>query len=423
MFWRRSASNRLVRRRPSLDFSVTGAVFVAMMLFMGLAAVNSQANLLFGVFGLMIGILSVSGLISRLVLNKLRVQRVLPEAGCVGHTMTITYRMTNGKRFWPSLSVSIAELDGVEAFTTQPQAYMLHAAPQMTASVPAIVVPKRRGLCRLDRYQVATSFPFGFIKRAVTEGRQDTMLVYPPLAQVHPTLLAMCRSADLTGETTRPTPGGSDEFYGVKQYRAGDNPRWIYWRRSARAGTLVSKEMTKVSPPRIMLLVDTFLASTTAQDQAAVEQVIGMAASLASVALEQGLSVGLCLWSEQWITIAPTRGKRHREDVLSVLATASANTEHGLAEMVERCRPLVRTGTTPILFTPRQTRQSQFEGFRGGTLNIWPDSPRARNWFTFEPGVDFANCGLVADPSQANWTSRARSSNAGKEAAAAPIPR
>ena len=29
-----------------------------------------------------------------------------------------------------------SELDGVEAFTTQPQCYLLHAAPGMTASVP-----------------------------------------------------------------------------------------------------------------------------------------------------------------------------------------------------------------------------------------------------------------------------------------------
>ena len=42
-----------------------------MMMFMGLAAMNSQANLLFGVFGLMIGILLVSGVISRIVLRAL----------------------------------------------------------------------------------------------------------------------------------------------------------------------------------------------------------------------------------------------------------------------------------------------------------------------------------------------------------------
>ena len=50
-----------VRRRPSLDFSITGLVYCSMMMFMGLAAVNTQANLLFGVFGLMIGVLIVAG--------------------------------------------------------------------------------------------------------------------------------------------------------------------------------------------------------------------------------------------------------------------------------------------------------------------------------------------------------------------------
>ena len=59
-------NDAVVRRKPALDFSLTGLVYCAMMMFMGLAAINSQANLLFGVFGLMIGILLVSGVISRI---------------------------------------------------------------------------------------------------------------------------------------------------------------------------------------------------------------------------------------------------------------------------------------------------------------------------------------------------------------------
>src|SRR3954463_15567642 len=98
-----------VRRKPALDFSMTGLVYSAMMLFMGLAAVNTQANLLFGVFGLMVGILLVSGVISRLVLRKLRVRRVLPDHGVVGRMMPVTYEFRNEKRFWPSLSVSVSE--------------------------------------------------------------------------------------------------------------------------------------------------------------------------------------------------------------------------------------------------------------------------------------------------------------------------
>jgi uncharacterized protein (DUF58 family) len=391
----------VVRRRPSLDFSVTGVVYVAMMLFMGLAAINSQANLLFGMFGLMIGILLVSGMISRLVLRRLTVSRSLPENGCVGHPLTLTYQITNSKRYWPSLSVSVSELDGVEAFTTQPQGYMLHAAPRTTASVPALVIPKRRGLHELNAYQVATSFPFGFVKRAITERHKDVILVYPPAAQVDPKVLAACQSVDVSGETMRPRPGGADEFYGVKEFRPGDNPRFIYWRRSARAGTLVSREMTHVSPPRILLLVDTCLLSGSVDEHAGVERSIAMAASLATVALDQGLSVGLCAWSGEWVAIAPTRGKRHRDDLLSVFSRLPLNTVHAVDELLGCSQTVLRNRTTPILFTPSNEQPAGGTGGRGSMLVISAGSSRARSWFQFDPEVNFAACmPLDQQPSQ-----------------------
>ena len=381
-----------VRRRPSLDFSVTGVVYIAMMLFMGLAAINSQANLLFGVFGLMIGILLVSGVISRLVLRRLHVRRLLPEHGSVGHELTVNYELSNAKRFWPSLSVLVAELDGVESFTKQPQAYMLHAAPQMTASVPCQVIPKRRGLTELDRFQLGTSFPFGFIKRAITDHRRDVLLIYPPVAHVDPGLLALCGSAELTGETLRPRPDGTDEFYGVKEYRPGDNPRWIYWRRSARSGTLVSKQMTQVAPPRVLVLVDTCLSERTPSAHAEVERCIAMAASLAAVALDQGLSVGLCAWSREWIAIPPTRGKRHRDELLSMLSRLALNTSHEPAQLLEECHRVLRSGTTPVLFTPRPLQMEGIEGGRGGMIVICSALPRASSWFRFDPAMDFFTC-------------------------------
>lgn len=386
----------VVRRRLPWDFSLTCAVYVAMMLFMGLAAVNSQANLLFGVFGLMIGILLVSGVISRLVLKRLTIRRALPESGCVGRALTITYRITNRKRFWPSLSLAIAELDGAEAFTTQPQTYMLHAAPRMTALVPAIVIPKRRGLHELDRYQIATSFPFGFVKRAIIGRHRERLLIHPPIARVDPKLLRMCRSADMTGDTMRPEPSGADEFYGVRDYQPGDNPRWIYWRRSARSGTLISKQMSRVSPPRVLLLVDTFLLARGAEAYAAVERCIAMAASLAIEALEQELSVGLCVWSGDWLSIPPTRGKRHGEDLLSILSRLPANPDRPLPELLDHCHSAFRTGTTPVLFTPSEVQLGILDQGRGGMIVIPAGSSRAETWFKFAADIDFTRC-LPAD--------------------------
>ena len=67
-----------------MDVSLTGLVFCSLAMFMGLAAINTQANLLFGVFGLMIGIGCISYWISGVVLRKLELDRKLPEHGTVG---------------------------------------------------------------------------------------------------------------------------------------------------------------------------------------------------------------------------------------------------------------------------------------------------------------------------------------------------
>lgn len=388
----RRSGMTLVRERPGLDFSLTGLIYCCLMLFMGLAANNSQANLLFATFGLMIGILLISGLISRLVVRRLKVRRVLPEHGVVGRPVPASYEITNQKRFWPSLSVSISELDGVQGFTRQPQCYLLHVAPGMTAHVPSELVAKRRGLHEFHRFQLGTSFPFGFIKRAITQRHKEHLVIYPALARVDPRLLTLCRSADLSGPTMRPRSGGSDEFYGVKEFRRGDNPRWIYWRRSARTGVLVSKEMTQVSPPRLLILVDTRLPEPTLPEAVLVEKAIAMAASLAATALDSDLSVGMFAWSNGWVGIPPLRGKAQRGEILSALGRLSSNTEHGIEALLENCHGLLKSGTTPVLFTPRDVQMGFQEEARGGMVIVSAVSDNSAAWFHFEPGIDFETC-------------------------------
>jgi uncharacterized protein (DUF58 family) len=381
-----------IHKKPSLDFSLTGLVYCSMMMFMGLAALNSQANLLFGVFGMMFGVLMISWGISRIVLRRLSLHRVLPELAVVGQPTTITYEFANHKRFWPTLSVMIAELDGTEAFTQQLHAYLLHAAAGTTASVPSEAIPKRRGLHQMDRYQISTSFPFGFIKRAVIHEQKDTMLVYPALGQVDSKVLSMCRSADSSGAIMRPRPGGNDEFYGVKEYREGNNPRHIYWRRSARTGVLVSKEMTQVSPPRITILLDTYCPLRTVDAHAEIERCIAMAASLASQALEAGLSVGLITYSGEWSNVSPARGKRHRRDLLAQMARLPLNTAHSTSELLGFAHSIAEPGSTPVLISPVEMNISLSDHLRSGLISFTSTSPQSRRWFRFPETVDFARC-------------------------------
>jgi uncharacterized protein (DUF58 family) len=383
------------RPRPSLHISLNGLIYSCITVFMGLAALNSGQNLLYGVFGLMIGILIVAMVLSRRVLLKLDLHRTLPDHGVVGKPLAITYQFVNGKRFSPALSVNVAEVDSVRGFSRPPQGYLLHAPARSTESITADVIPIKRGLHPFDRVQVSTSFPFGFIRRGLLERLPDKLLVFPAIATVDRSLLALCRAAEHSGAAMRPRPGGQDEFYGVREHRPGDNPRHIHWRRSARTlaqGILVAREMTQVAPPRLLLLVDTWLTDKSAAELARVERAVSMAASVASAALESDLSVGLLAWMGGWKRIDASRGKRHRTDLLSVLARLPMNVTQDTSRLLEEGMRRAHNGTTAVLFTPRQMPAGLDRQHRGALVIVPADSPEARGWFRWEPAVDFAAC-------------------------------
>lgn len=381
-----------IHRRPGFDVSITGMVYSSMMMFMGLAAVNSQASLLFGVFGLMIGILIVSTVISKQMLRRIEVRRLLPDQAVVGQPSLIHYTIVNRKKLWPTLSLTIAEIDGVQAFRRQPHAYLLHVAPQQTAVIFCEIVPKRRGMHLLNKHQLATSFPFGFIKRAVMAEAPDSLLVFPPLAQVDPRLLQTFRSAETIGHNLRPRVGGQDEFYGLKDYRQGESPRSIYWKRSAHVGELVSKQMTQVSPPRVLVVIDTYNPDATPDRKVEIEQSIAQAASLIDAAIDAGLAIGLVCWSDGWVTVSSSRGKRHRREMLTILAKLPANPNHPPEVLLAQASTMADNGTSTLLFTSGDLSSSATgaeTGRRSAPFRIGARSEAARHWFKFDSTLDF----------------------------------
>ena len=93
--------------RRGTRFTLGGGIFVIISLLIGAAAVQSQANLLFLLFGLTVGSLVVAYLLGWIVLRGVWVQRILPGGVNVGHPVEILYRLHNRKRLWRSFSIHV----------------------------------------------------------------------------------------------------------------------------------------------------------------------------------------------------------------------------------------------------------------------------------------------------------------------------
>jgi uncharacterized protein (DUF58 family) len=298
--------------------TAAGLMYTAAIALIGLAAMNANVNVLFVVFGLCIGLLVVSMLATRRVLRNLRVTREVPAAVIAGRPFVVRYRLTNAGSRRTIHAVRIEEsvvLGGRKLYIL---GFVDHVRAQQTVTLDVEATASARGTLEFSRIRASTRFPFGLLGQSLTVPAHHTMVVFPRLLPIRRRLHDTRRAAVAHSLTTRHRRSGADEFYGLREYRAGDNLRWIHWRRSARLSKLLVREMVDVTPETVIIVLDTYLPA--AAPPSARETAISAAATLLTRALEDGLKVGLMVLADSPVVIPPTSGRDLRFRLLRQLA-------------------------------------------------------------------------------------------------------
>lgn len=293
-----------------------GFFYIAIALAIGLAALNSQANLLFWTFGLMLAGIIVSGVVSGFMVLNLKIRRITPEHGAVDQPMTLHYELINDKRMLPCFSLVLEELDHNDRLRGRPHAFCLHVGPGAIGRADAVAWPLKRGEVRFQRIRIGTSFPFGILRKCVIVDQPSRTVVYPKIHPLDRRLLTRLHARDPDGSRATHDTGGGEEFFGLREYRDGDSLRFVHWRHSARIGQLVSREMTRLSPPRVMVVLD---VRNRPLDDDQAEQAISFAASLLNSAYRANDEVGLVVAGARCPSFRPQHSRWHQMRMLQAL--------------------------------------------------------------------------------------------------------
>lgn len=163
--------------------------------------------------------------------------------------------------------------------------------------------------------------PFGFYL-VETKSEAEVLSIMP---RPEPTRGAMLRPRHLgpwPGTIPARTLGPGTEFYSMREYVSGDDPKRINWKTSAKHARLIVNEVEAERVTDVMIVLDTDVSFYETAEAELFERGVRAAASMASLLLRQGNRVGMILQGEERGVVSPRFGKRHERNILFLLAAA-----------------------------------------------------------------------------------------------------
>lgn len=301
----------------------------------GIAAVSSGNNLLYLLVSLLLALIVVSGVFSERSLHGLRLTLTAPADVHAGQPTVLALTVFNSKRWMASHSLRVATLPAVGAAAL--------VIPLLRAGGERVVTWEvtlpRRGRHRLPAVRATTRFPFGLFEKAAPPVPGAEVIVFPALVLLS---LEARRALDGDGEQTARRLGQGHELYALREYVPGDDPRLVHWRSSAKAGTLVVRDLE--APTQLDTRI--VLVGSGVRDAERRERGLSETASLAVELLAAGAAVEL---TGPGVLVPVGTGAAQTRRILTTLALfdpeVAVNAPGGLCHSGARLREVrVRLG-------------------------------------------------------------------------------
>ncbi len=189
--------------------------------------------------------------------------------------------------------------------------------PQSNTEITLSFNPLRRGHINICGVMIARPDPLGLFRAISRFSAPAKVLILPKLYEVSLLNLAGSRKYQAGGVQWAMSVGDSGEFSSLRDYRAGDSPRYIHWKSWAKRGKPVIKEFTDEFFVRHALILDTFATS----DQLEIfETAVSIAASLVGNLTTQDTLLDLMLIGEQAFCATGGHGVGQATTLLEILA-------------------------------------------------------------------------------------------------------
>ena len=200
------------------------------------------------------------------------------------------------------------------------RSYVLKVPPARTVTLEHTLDIDVRGRKLVRKVRIATRFPFGLFEKWSYFPVEAEVLLFPAIGRIPGRIIPTSDEYRHQGSTKVLAKAGNDEFWGIREFRDGDNPRLIHWRSSARLGKRLVKELHRQESQNVCLLIDAHVPADRKDLRERFERAVSFAATLSKELAEQDYGVSFAAHGQGLVQLATDRGNRQARQILTALA-------------------------------------------------------------------------------------------------------
>lgn len=329
-----------------------GQLMVALCTILFIAAIVSNIPQVYVIFSFFFSMLILSYILFPSDLSGLAAKRYLGDRHAFeGETVDIKLDVTNNRftkfflEIWDVFPAVLKKKEGQDYIVTR-------LGKNQRLECEYSIECYKRGVYSIGPIKIRTTDPFGFFVHEDKILSFFDLTVYPHRVNIDRLPLKTTRSFVKIGAMSSPARGDVGEFHSIREYRQGDDLKYVHWKSSARTGELVVKEFERVTSTDIMIFLDMEeLHDVGIGRETTFEYGVRIAASVSDYALKKGNNVGLIAHGQKRGVISVDRGEQQFIRILNFLAGCEANGELPIEEVIQNEGKFLECGSTAIIIT------------------------------------------------------------------------
>ncbi|HVR74009.1 MAG TPA: DUF58 domain-containing protein [Planctomycetota bacterium] len=290
----------------------------------------------------------------------IRLTRAAPDCAFEGDTVEVKITLHNTSRL-PLFLPEVSEVFTPEIHTQKDVLFPYRVFPgeKVTESYTGdCILP--RGVHTLGPLAVSVSDPLGWFQARRVFSDPRPFKIYPRFAPFGAREKLGGSHSLLLDERTRFGLGDSNEFFSVREYRAGDPLRRIHWGLTAHRGFPVIREHARNVSKDLTIVLDLYRSSYLGTGRgSSLEQAVKITASLAAHALRRRHRVQVLARGATSVWVPPRAAASHLRAVLDALVEVKPDGETPLDLLLELEARRIRPGSTAVIMVSPYLRPSR----------------------------------------------------------------